>query len=88
MNELSVEPTAVVVKPRRAAPVAARSEADWERGVNLFILAAASFLRSAAKEPGRRGIPGASKSRPPRKAPVAARKSRAGHAAKRSSAKQ
>ena len=50
MNERSIEPIAAVARQPRAAP----SAADVERGVNLFILAAASFLRSAAAERARR----------------------------------
>jgi hypothetical protein len=57
MNELTIEPTTAAPGRRRRAPNAGRSTersaADLERGVALFILAAASFFESAAKKPKR-----------------------------------
>jgi hypothetical protein len=54
MNELSIEPVASAARARRSAdadePGTRPSAADVERGVNLLLLAAASFLRSAAAE--------------------------------------
>ena len=71
MNELTVRPIAASARPRGVAP----SAADVERGVNLFILAAATFLRSAAAErDGGRGRPKRSKEKrksPPRRSPKA-----------------
>jgi len=49
MNEPLIEPIAAAARSPRGAP----SAADIERGVNLFILAAATFLRSAAAERAR-----------------------------------
>ena len=57
MNELTMQSTTAAVgsgRPRGPEdPGMGRSAADYERGVELFILAAATFFRAAAPKPSR-----------------------------------
>ncbi len=57
MNELTMRSTTAAAGRGRStasdAPGEGRSAADYERGVELFILAAATFFRAAAPKPRR-----------------------------------
>jgi hypothetical protein len=57
MNETTMQSTTAAVGSGRSSvsddPGGGRTTADYERGVELFILAAATFFRSAAQKPER-----------------------------------